>query len=247
MSYEAEQQNRKNRALYQSMKIIKYDKGKQTAIIRSSKYDNYYTVTPYSCTCPDFQKRGEPCKHIYKLQNYISGGEQVDNTVVKEKPPKTTAVFLDKPDISYIVIGIIVLIVAFFLSGSSIPAGVVVALFGVYSIYCYIAFKRRPDNPKYITAEQMECWRQLISSDKKTVHDLQKASLPVLLELKSRVQNYYQRLSAASTPADIEKFSELLLTTQQKIVDISEFVIIAGDEPKAYLDSCWDYVEELRN
>ena len=35
--------------------------------------ENFYSVTPTSCTCMDFQKRGLPCKHIYKLQNVLNG------------------------------------------------------------------------------------------------------------------------------------------------------------------------------
>lgn len=249
MSYEAEQQNRKNRALYQSMRIVELDKINQTAIIENSKHDSYYTVTVNSCTCPDFQKRGRPCKHIYKLRAALGLPEEMTPGVkpaVKEKPPKTAAVLLDKPDASFIVFAVIIFIVAFFLSGASIPAGIIVALFGVYFIYCYVDFKRHPDNPKYITEEQLARWAQLISSDKKTLHDLQKASLPVLLELKNRSENYYSQLSCATNDTDIQKCSELLLDTQQKIVDLSEFVIIKGDEPRKDFEKYSSLVEELK-
>lgn len=242
MGYEAEQQNRKNRALYQPLKIVKFDKVKRTAIIRSSKGSDYYSVTMDSCTCPDFQKRGEPCKHIYKLRNAINNNEQP-----KEVPPKVEVLLMDKPDLSYVVIGIIILIVAFFLSGASIPAGIVAALIGVYCFYGYFSYKRNPDNEKYITEEQLVRWQGLVNSDKKTAQELKKVSLPILIELKERVCIYYDHLSSSTTAASIEKWAELLLNTQSKVVDLSEFIIIKGDEPKKDIDRYWDIVEELRN
>lgn len=71
MSYDADQQNRMNRAKYEAMHFIEFDEQRQTAIIENSTRDSYYTVTMNSCTCPDFQKRGVPCKHIYKLREAI--------------------------------------------------------------------------------------------------------------------------------------------------------------------------------
>lgn len=251
MSYDSEQQNRMNRAKYESMRIVELDRIKQTAIIENSTHDSFYTVTVNSCTCPDFQKRCLPCKHIYKLRDTLGLSDKNPKTAVspksakKEKQPATVVVLLDKPDISFVVIGIIILVVALFLSGSSIPAGIVVALFGLYFIYGYIAFKRKPNNPKYITEEQLEHWQRLTSSSKKTVRELQKASLPILLELKSRTENYYSQLSTAITAADIEKCSELLLNTQQKIVDFSEFVTIKGDDPQKDFEKYSSLVKEL--
>lgn len=175
-----------------------------------------------------------------------TGSVSRKNNGAKEKKPKTAAVLLDKPNASFIVFAVIIFIIAFFLSGSSIPAGIIVALFGVYFIYCYIDFKRHPDNPKYVTEEQLVRWAQLISSDKKTLHDLQKASLPILLELKSHVENYYNQLSCATNETDIQKYSELLLDTQRKIVDLSEFVVIKGDEPQKDFEKYSSFVEELK-
>lgn len=252
MNYDADQQNRMNRAKYEAMRIVELDKVRQTAIIENSTRDSFYTVTLNSCTCPDFQKRGLPCKHIYKLRNTlgISGKTQKNipspKSAKKEAQTTTVTSLLDKPDISFVVIGIIILVVAFFLSGASIPAGIIVALFGLYFIYSYIAFKRKPNNPKYITEEQLEHWQRLTSSDKKTVHELQKASLPILLELKRRTENYYLQLSTAITATDIEKCSELLLNTQQKIVDFSEFVIIKGDNPQQDFDRYAAMVAEFQ-
>lgn len=248
MSYEAEQQNRKNRSLYQSMRIVELDRINQTAIIENSRHDSYYTVTANTCTCPDFQKRGRPCKHIYKLRNTLGLSDDLTRNTqptAKENTLKTVAVLLDRPDASYIVIAMIIFVVAFFLSDSSIPAGIIVALFGVYFIYCYADFKHRPDNPKYITEEQLVRWGQLVSSDKKTVHELEKLSAPILVELKKRTENYYSQLSFATNSTDIQKCSELLLDTQQKIVDLSEFVIIKGDEPQKDYEKYSLLVEEL--
>lgn len=203
-------------------------------------------------TTKNVKKSGNPSAsaHSTAAPSSSSGtgtARQAERTAVqKEKKPKTAAVLLDKPDASFIVFAVIIFIFAFFLSGASIPAGIIVALFGVYFIYCYVDFKRHPDNPKYITEEQLARWAQLISSDKKTLHDLQKASLPVLLELKNRSENYYSQLSCAINDTDIQKCSELLLDTQQKIVDLSEFVIIKGDEPQKDFEKYSSLVEELK-
>ena len=170
------------------------------------------------------------------------------NTAVqsKEKQPKIVTKLYDKPSASYIVIGIAVLVVAFFLSGSSIPAGIIVALFGAYFFYTYIAFKRRPEDPQYITDEQALRWGQLVSSDKKTVYELKKVSVPMLIELKKHTENYCDQLSSAASCADIQKYSELLLNAQQKIVDLSEFIILKGDEPQKDFEKYLSLIEEVK-
>lgn len=81
MSYEAEQQNRMNRAKYESMRIINLDTVNKTCIIENSTHDSFYTVSMNDCTCPDFQKRGVPCKHIYKLRFALG-----DSISPKSKP-----------------------------------------------------------------------------------------------------------------------------------------------------------------
>lgn len=201
-------------------------------------------------TTKNVKKSGNPSVSARSTASPASasdtGAVSRKNNGIKEKKPKTAAVLLDKPNASFIVFAVIIFIIAFFLSGSSIPAGIIIALFGVYFIYCYVDFKRHPDNPKYVTEEQLLRWGQLISSDKKTVYDLQKASLPVLLDLKSRTENYYNQLSCVTNSSDIQKCSELLLETQQKIVDLSEFVVLKGDEPQKDFEKYSSFVEELK-
>lgn len=171
---------------------------------------------------------------------------QKATTQPKEKQPKIVAKLYDKPDASYIAIGIVVLVVAFFLSGFSIPAGIIVALFGVYFFYTYITFKRHPEDPQYITDEQVLRWGQLVSSDKKTVYELKKVSAPMLIELKKHTENYCDQLSSATSGTDIQKYSELLLNAQQKIVDLSEFVILKWDEPQKDFEKYFSLVEEVK-
>lgn len=176
----------------------------------------------------------------------ISNSVQSVAVQQKEKQPKIVVKLYDKPDGFYIVIGAIFLIIAFFLSGSSIPVGIIVALFGVYFFYAYIAFKRHPEDPQYITDEQVFRWGQLVSSDKKTVNELKRVSTPILIELKKRTENYYGQLASATSSTDIQKCSELLLNTQQKIVDLSEFVIIKGDEPQKDFEKYSSLIEEVK-
>ncbi len=71
-SYAAQQQNRRNKAKFEHMIVKQLDRINKEAVIESADGENFYSVTLYSCTCPDFIKRGEPCKHIYKLQDVLS-------------------------------------------------------------------------------------------------------------------------------------------------------------------------------
>lgn len=71
----ADQINRQNRARYQKMNIVSLDIDAETAIIESSDGNSYYTVTRHTCTCKDFQKRRQPCKHIYKLCDVLDDSQ----------------------------------------------------------------------------------------------------------------------------------------------------------------------------
>lgn len=145
----------------------------------------------------------------------------------KEKKPTVQAVISDPPTAGVSVIGAFVIIVGFFASGSSIPVGIIIALFGAYLIYSYIAYKKHPDSGKYISEDQLLRWRQLLSVSSGEAYQLKKKSLPVLLELKAATEEYCNQLPGSS---------EALLNTQQKIVDFSEFVIIKGDNPQQDFD-----------
>lgn len=143
--------------------------------------------------------------------------------VSKEKKPVVQAVIPEPPTVGVAVTGFFIIVAGFFLSGSSIPAGIIVALFGAYCIYTYIAHKKNPDSGKYISESQLTRWQQLLSVSSGTSSELLKKSLPILLELKAASKEYCSQLPESA---------EALLNTQQKLVDFSEFVIIKGDNPK---------------
>lgn len=145
----------------------------------------------------------------------------------KEKKVAAQVILSDPPTVGVSVIGGFLIVVGFFVSGSSIPAGIIIALFGAYLIYAYIAHKKHPDSGKYISEDQLSRWRQLLSVSSGTAYDLKKKSLPVLLELKAATAEYCRHLPDSS---------EALMDTQQKIVDFSEFVIIKGDNPQQDFD-----------
>lgn len=46
------------------MKVIEYERENHAARIQGESGD-HYTITPQGCSCPDFAKRGLPCKHMY--------------------------------------------------------------------------------------------------------------------------------------------------------------------------------------
>lgn len=143
-------------------------------------------------------------------------------TKKEQKPPKvqTDIHFSDPVTKNSIGAGVILLVVAFFCSGFSWPLAIVVALLAVYSFFSYIRYKQHPDNPRYITMEQLERWRGLLGVDKGTAYDLGKKSGPVLISLKEKVS---QAVQDADGPSVLEY--------QKKIVDLSEFITIRGDNP----------------
>lgn len=64
-----------DRALFQNLVIASYDAKTGVADIFGSR-GNLYATTLDTCTCEDFQRRGLPCKHIYKLA--LSRGYSAD-------------------------------------------------------------------------------------------------------------------------------------------------------------------------
>lgn len=161
----------------------------------------------------------------------------------KEKLPKTTAVLQERPDASFVVFGVVALAGAVFLFASShVIFSVVAALFGVFCLYSFIHIKRHPEDPRYITEEQLTRWGQLVHSDAKTVSQLQKASVPVLVDLKERAAWHYKQVSSVSFGPDISYYGEALIDVQNQIVALSEFVILQGDNPKQDLEEYSSFV-----
>lgn len=161
----------------------------------------------------------------------------------KEKPPKTTAVLQERPDASFVVFGVVALAGAVFLFASShVIFSVVAALFGIFCLYNFIHIKRHPEDPRYITEEQLTRWGQLVHSDAKTVSQLQKASVPVLVDLKERAAWHYKQVSSVSFGPDISYYGEALIDVQNQIVALSEFVILQGDNPKQDLEEYSSFV-----
>lgn len=161
----------------------------------------------------------------------------------KEKPPKTTAVLQERPDASFVVFGVVALAGAVFLFASShVIFSVVAALFGIFCLYNFIHIKRHPEDPRYITEEQLTRWGQLVHSDANTVSQLQKASVPVLVDLKKRAAWHYKQVSSVSFGPDISYNGEALIDVQNQIVALSEFVILQGDNPKHDLEEYSSFV-----
>lgn len=166
-----------------------------------------------------------------------STNAKVKAAQIKEKKIAVQAVLSDPPTVGVAIFGVFAIIVGFFASGSSIPIGIIIALFGVYFIYAYFAHKKHPDSGKYISEDQLARWRQLLSVPSGTAYDLKKKSLPVLVELKATAEEYCRQLPGSS---------EALLNAQQKIVDFSEFVIIKGDNPQQDFDKYASMIAEAQ-
>ena len=68
--------------------------------IASQSGNGSYVVTPGDdpfCTCPDFEKRQEPCKHVYAVEFIIRREERPDGTTVETRTVKVTASGQDWP------------------------------------------------------------------------------------------------------------------------------------------------------
>lgn len=161
----------------------------------------------------------------------------------KEKLPKTTAVLQERPDASFVAFGVVALAAAVFLFYfSHVVLSIIVALFGVFCLYSFVHIKLHPEDPRYITEEQLTRWGQLVRSDAKTVSQLQKASVPVLVDLKERAAWHYKQVSSVSFGPDISYNGEALIDVQNQIVALSEFVILQGDNPKQDLEEYSSFV-----
>ena len=68
--------------------------------IASQSGNGSYVVTPGDdpfCTCPDFEKRGERCKHVYAVEFIIQREERPDGTTVETKAVRFVPMGQDWP------------------------------------------------------------------------------------------------------------------------------------------------------
>lgn len=163
----------------------------------------------------------------------------------KEKLPKTTAVLQERPDASFVAFGVVALAAAVFLFYfSHVVLSIIAALFGVFCLYSFVHIKLHPEDSRYITEEQLTRWGQLVHSDAKTVSQLQKASVPVLVDLKKRAAWHYEQVSSVGFGPDVSYYGQALIDVQNQIVALSEFVMLQGDNPKQDLENYSSFVSQ---
>jgi transposase len=87
-----ERQEREGKALVIAAKSKLTKKGDKWHVPSASGYAPYYEVDPNPraphCTCPDFEKRGERCKHIYAVEIVIE--RESSTTTIKTGDTTTT-------------------------------------------------------------------------------------------------------------------------------------------------------------
>lgn len=60
-----EQRSRMEKGIYSKrMKLLNYDPEMHTACVLG-EHGETYDIDVFGCSCPDFRKRGLPCKHMY--------------------------------------------------------------------------------------------------------------------------------------------------------------------------------------
>lgn len=67
----AEQASRRKRSHLVNLASLDRDKARATFVSTSSWGQNVYTTSLDMCTCPDFENRQMPCKHIFRLANEL--------------------------------------------------------------------------------------------------------------------------------------------------------------------------------
>ena len=154
----------------------------------------------------------------------------------KEPVQRAKIIAAEPPTVGTGVLGGIIVVAGFFLSGASVIGGVAVAIIGACLIYATIDHRRHPDKGKYITEDDLCRWRQLLSANGGTVKELGNASLPVLIALKQESLEHLKCFTVATTTKERQKYGDLIISFQQKIVDFSEFVILKGDDPRKDLN-----------
>ncbi len=83
-----EQITRKNRAQNEAMRVVSLDCEGMTGTVRARDLSTVYEVSTTGCSCPDFKKRGLPCKHMYLLDAAL------ERTLVRSEKSKGTALIL---------------------------------------------------------------------------------------------------------------------------------------------------------
>ena len=73
-----EQLIRQRRAETDSMLILSFDKQSKSCTIKAKDGESNYKVTTEGCTCADFQERGLPCKHMYRLNSILERNDSID-------------------------------------------------------------------------------------------------------------------------------------------------------------------------
>lgn len=157
----------------------------------------------------------------HKRQSAVRAQADITKTPKRQKQTKAKVkvLLVDRADKNTIFCGIALLVVAFFTRVIPIIS-IVVAFLGISCFVAYVLHKRNPNALCYITPEQLARWRSLLSVNDGNTYELGKKSLPVLVDLKEKI-NYALACQDGST----------VLELQKKIVDFSEFVVIRGDNP----------------
>ncbi len=86
--YEPEQISRQNRADREMMRVVSLDCEKMTGMVRAKDMSTVYEVSTSGCSCPDFKKRGLPCKHMYLLDYAL------ERALARSSKSKTVALVL---------------------------------------------------------------------------------------------------------------------------------------------------------
>lgn len=73
---------------------------------------------------------------------------------------------------------------------------------------------------------------------------LQKASVPVLVDLKKRAAWHYEQVSSVGFGPDVSYYGQALIDVQNQIVALSEFVMLQGDNPKQDLENYSSFVSQ---
>ena len=81
-----EQKIRVYRALHDNLSICRFTGNESAEIVGTS--GEIYQVTLQNCTCPDFEEKQQPCKHMYFLAKELKKVSNIDLQFYSEEPKK---------------------------------------------------------------------------------------------------------------------------------------------------------------
>lgn len=223
--------------------VTKNSNGRKTTTVNLPVKGLYYTTTSTTAKNRHAKTSNAPIEKAapvsakqYTSNPAPSKPENPSPGAPEKVKYKFTVNVSDIPNLFDVCVGCALLIAAFFVSGFSVFFSICLALLGLMCIGLYIKYKCSPGTGNYITPEQLTRWQALVGENApKTVYELKKASLPLLIALKDNVDKNTASAVSSENQSGFQEYSAKALDGQKKLVAFSEFITFKNESPEAEL------------